>query len=561
MGESPPGAAGDWVVPGYEHERPLGAGATGRVVLARHIESGAAVAIKYLDTRSAALAGIDGGFAEEARILSTLRSPNITALYEYVEGPAGSAIVMELVEGVTLRVLLREEGATGPEAALAVLKGSLLGLAAAHEAGVVHRDYKPDNVLVTPEGASKLVDFGLASRFGATPAAAGTPVYMAPERFSKGPASAASDVYAATATFFECVTGARPYSGTTVIELMAQHNEAPIPDELAPEPLRPLVRAGLAKAPEERPSSAAEFVAELEEIARAAYGEDWEERGQRKLATVVAALPLLLLRGAQAPPAEAATDFALTNLGAGPTGRSQMRRARGPVAATVGILVVALLISLLTKPAASVSAGATVQIATTVTAGGPTPTGPAALPAAAASATPTATAASSQTSTASAGSTAPKQSGGQSTTQPSTGTGTATTSAATSASSTPPTQHSTTAAPPPSLTVDSVQITVLGCQGLTGAYATVQVTSDGKASGTLTFTWFSSPSSSGAHTADGTPTVVSLAQGQTSVKATEMHDFSNAPPAYWGVEVTTDPAAASGNGSSETLYGPNCEIQ
>lgn len=557
MGESPPGAAGDWVVPGYVHERALGAGATGRVVLARHVESGAAVAIKYLDTRSAAMPSADGGFAEEARILSTLRSPNITALYEYVEGPAGSAIVMELVEGVTLRAVLREEGATGPEAALAVLKGSLLGLAAAHEAGIVHRDYKPDNVLVTPEGASKLVDFGLASRFGATPAAAGTPVYMAPERFNSGPASAASDVYAATATFFECVTGARPYAGTTVIELMVQHNEAPIPDELAPEALRPLVRAGLAKAPEDRPSSAAEFVAELEEIARAAYGEDWEERGQRKLATIVAALPLLLLRGEPAPPTEAATDFALTSFGAGPTGGRRLRRARGPVAATVGILVAALLISLLTKPAASVSAaGATVQIATTVTAGGPTSTGTAALPAAAASATSTATATSSPTTTATAGTATSSQSAGQSTSQPSTGT--ATTSGA-SASSAPATQKSTTSAP--SLTVDSVQITGFGCQGRTGAYAIAQVTSDGKASGTLTFTWFSSPSASGAHTTDGTPTVVSLAQGQTTVKATEMHDFSSAPPTYWGVEVTTDPAAASGNGSSETVYGPNCEIQ
>lgn len=540
------------MLPGYLHERVLGAGATGRVVLARHVESGTPVAIKYLIKRSAMLPALNGAFANEARILSTLRSPNVAMLYEYVEGPAGSAIVMELVEGTTLRAVLRAEGATGPEAALTVLKGSLLGLAAAHEAGVVHRDYKPDNVLVSPDGASKLVDFGLATRFGATPAAAGTPVYMAPERFNNGPVSAASDVYAATATFFECITGDRPYSGTTALELMVQHSEAPIPDELAPEPLRPLVRAGLAKAPEDRPSSAAAFVAELDEIARDAYGEDWEERGQRKLATIVAMLPLLLLRGEQAPPAEATTDFALTNLGPGPAGRTLMRKARGPVAATIGILAVALLISLVGKPATSVAAGTAVQVATTVTAGGPTPTGPISSPSAAVAAAVTAsgTAAPGGRNTAAPGTAAASSQGGA-----------APTSGSTAPPTTPATQHSTTAAPPPVLTVDSVQITAFNCQGLTGAYATAEVTSDGKAPGTLTFTWFSSPSSSGAHTPYGTPTVVTLNQGQTDVKATEMHDFSSAPPAYWGVEVTTDPAAASGNGTSETLFGPDCEIQ
>jgi tRNA A-37 threonylcarbamoyl transferase component Bud32 len=561
VAESPSNSAGGWELPGYLHGRVLGAGATGRVVLARHVETGTPVAIKYLIKGSAVVPAFADAFANEARTLSTLRSPNVTRLYEYVEGPAGSAIVMELVEGATLRAVLREEGSTGPEAALAVLKGSLLGLAAAHEAGVVHRDYKPDNVLVTPDGTTKLVDFGLATRFGATPAAAGTPVYMAPERFNSGPASAASDVYAATATFFECVTGARPYSGTTAIELMVQHSEAPIPDELAPEPVRPLVRAGLAKAPEDRPSSAAELVEELEEIARGAYGEDWEERGQRKLATIVASLPLLLLRGEEAPPPSATTDFAITNLGPAPAGKSLAKQARGPVAATVGILFVALLISLTSKPDTPMVVGTTVQVATTVTADGPLPTAP--IPAQAPSAA--AAAKTGPTGTATAGT----ATGGAATVtvasnptvgpspQPSVGV------VATSASTSPPTQPATqtSTTPAPVLTVNSVQITASGCQARTGMNATVEVKSDGKASGTLTFTWFSSPSSSGTHTTYGTPTVVQLAKGQTDVTTTKMDDFSSAPPAYWGVEVTTDPAAASGNRTSATVYGPNCEIQ
>ena len=94
-----------------------------------------------------------------------------------------------------------------------VLKGSLLGLAAAHTLGIVHRDYKPENVLVDTAGNSKLADFGVAIRAGKQASAAGTPLYMAPEQWQGAPASPATDVYAATAVFFECLTGKTPFSG------------------------------------------------------------------------------------------------------------------------------------------------------------------------------------------------------------------------------------------------------------------------------------------------------------------------------------------------------------
>src|ERR1700760_4956881 len=187
------GAAG-WGVPGYTGVKALGSGGFGEVVLARHEESGTRVAIKYLrrdllaDERFAAM------FRAEAAVLAGLDDPHVVRLYEYVESPSGAAIVMELVDGVSLRQILARSGATTPEAALVVLEGSLLGLAAAHARGVVHRDYKPDNVLVDRDGASKLTDFGIAVRAGDRTAAGGTLAYAPPEQFSGGPASPAGDV-------------------------------------------------------------------------------------------------------------------------------------------------------------------------------------------------------------------------------------------------------------------------------------------------------------------------------------------------------------------------------
>ncbi|MFC8720217.1 protein kinase [Kitasatospora sp. NPDC057198] len=318
-----------WELPDYAHGRELGAGASGRVVLARHRATGTPVAVKYLHGDHPDRAA----FRVEAELLAALDSPHVTRLHEYVEGPHGAAIVMELVDGIPLRDLLRAEGGTGPEAALAVLKGSLLGLAAAHRAGVVHRDYKPGNVLVTVDGESKLVDFGIAVRDGAGGTVAGTPAYMAPEQWAGHPASPATDVYAATATFFECLTGAKPYTGTTLMELALQHAEAEIPDTLAPEALRPLIRAGLAKTPEQRPPGAEALVEELEAAAGAAYGADWEERGRKRLAALVALLPLLLPTPTAEGALPGATSYATTVLA------PPRRPFRGRLTATAGAIV------------------------------------------------------------------------------------------------------------------------------------------------------------------------------------------------------------------------------
>ncbi|MCW2865616.1 MAG: serine/threonine protein kinaselike protein [Actinoallomurus sp.] len=304
---------GDWTVPGYRHVRPLGEGASGKVMLAVQEATNAPVAIKYLSEQLRTDELFLSRFRAEARLMADLNDPHIVRFYEYVETPQVAALVMELVEGVTLKDILRSEGATGPEAALLVLKGSLLGLAAAHTAGVVHRDYKPGNVLVGDEGRSKLADFGVAVLAGEEVSASGTPAYMAPEQWTTGSVSAATDVYAATAVFYECLTGRRPYPVKGLWALAAAHRADPIPADHVPPPLRGLVAHGMAKDPLDRPGSADVFLTELEEVALATYGPGWEERGRVRLAAL-AALLAALFPLAGSPPV-AGTALALTRLG------------------------------------------------------------------------------------------------------------------------------------------------------------------------------------------------------------------------------------------------------
>ena len=292
--------AREWDVPGYTGVKTLGSGGFGDVVLARHDASGTQVAIKYLHRQLLADPEFAELFRAEAAVLASLDDPNVVRLYEYVESPAGAAIVMELVDGVSLRDILARQGKTTAEAALVVLQGSLLGLAAAHRRGVVHRDYKPENVLIDGDGVSKLTDFGIAARAGDSPIPAGTLAYAPPEQFTGSPASPATDVYAATATFYECLTGRPPFDGDTAEVLLRQHQAAPVPLEPVPEPLRPLVAAGLAKDPGRRPADGAALVAELRAVAGAAYGPGWEDRGRSGLAAAALLLAALWPSGGPA---------------------------------------------------------------------------------------------------------------------------------------------------------------------------------------------------------------------------------------------------------------------
>ncbi len=289
----------EWKVPGCTELKALGSGGFGDVMLARHDPTGTLVAIKYLRRELLADAEFAQLFRAEAAVLASLDDPNVVRLYEYVESPDGAAIVMELIGGVTLREILTFQGKTTAAAALVVLQGSLLGLAAAHRRGVVHRDYKPENVLVNGDGISKLTDFGIAARAGDHAVPAGTLLYAAPEQMAGAPASPASDVYAATATFYECLTGRPPFHGEAD-DLVRQHRSAPVSLAPVPEPLRPLVAAGMAKDPRDRPADATTFVTEVSAVASGAYGRDWPQRGRSHLSE--AALLLAALWPSGPPP-------------------------------------------------------------------------------------------------------------------------------------------------------------------------------------------------------------------------------------------------------------------
>ncbi|MFI9274938.1 protein kinase [Kitasatospora sp. NPDC052896] len=582
---TPATAGGPWTLPGYTHERELGSGASGRVLLARHDTTGTPVAVKYLSDA----VGDTTAFRTEATLLGDLRSPYVAELYEYVESAHGAAIVMELVDGIALRTLLRQEGATGPEAALAVLKGSLLGLAAAHAAGVVHRDYKPGNVLIAADGSSKLVDFGIAVRSGDTPGIAGTPVYMAPEQWTGAPASPSADVYAATATFFECLTGAKPYSGDTLVELAVQHTEAPIPAELAPEAVRSLIRSGLAKSPADRPQSAAALVEELERVAGAAYGADWEERGRRTLAAVVALLPLLLPSAGGA--AAGSTSLATTTLAGttvAPSGavgavrrRPRLgRRARvltGTVA--VGVLAGTSATIAVADGAAGASGSASVAPAAQVTTllapstdPGTASPSPSASPSASASVSASASAAPSATAAVSPTATAARSAVAVATKSPQpavsspvatvaagpTGSAPAPSASAPPASP-PPAAPSSPAAPPSSAAghVLSVSIDGYGCAGPYGATVSVTVRTDGGAGTALALSWVDGGRGGRADVV-GTQ-VVNLQPGQTQLTGRFTHFFGYGDDApFWGVAVATSPTADAGQGSYQQIPSYLC---
>jgi eukaryotic-like serine/threonine-protein kinase len=209
-------------------------------------------------------------FVGEAKSVARLSQQNVVAVYDQgADGPF-LYLTMEYVPGRTLKQLLRDSGRFSPTTAMEIMAGVLGGLAAAHASGIVHRDVKPENVLVTADGRVKVADFGLAralSVAGHTRAGLliGTVAYVPPEQVTGGTTGPRGDVYSAGVMLFELLTGRLPFTGDTPLSIAYQHVNAdvPAPSALAPDipaPVDQLVLAATSRDPARRPADAGEFL-------------------------------------------------------------------------------------------------------------------------------------------------------------------------------------------------------------------------------------------------------------------------------------------------------------
>lgn len=316
----------------YEIGAELGRGGFGLVLAGRHRRLGRPVAIKVL------VADVSGGdldrFAAEARILASLDHPHVVRLHEYVEAAGLCLLVMEQLAGGTL-VGWRGAGRS-PEASCAIALAVAEALGCAHTAGVLHRDVKPGNVLLTPDGLPKLTDFGIAKLVDGSGGAAsnviGTWAYMAPEQWRAGRLVPATDLYALGGMLYELLTGRPPFPPRMSPQALLRHHltVVPPPPPGVPEPVAAVVLRALAKNVTDRPPTARAFAVELGRAAAAAFGSDWLVRADVPLllsddvldAVRTTASPVInVVRAVAVADPEGSTD-AETPIGPGVTGRA-----------------------------------------------------------------------------------------------------------------------------------------------------------------------------------------------------------------------------------------------
>jgi eukaryotic-like serine/threonine-protein kinase len=260
--------------------RRIDAGGMGEIWEADDTLLGRRVAIKVLAEELAGDPAALRRFRREARATAKLDHPNVIRVFDFVDGEA-PFLVLELLEGETLADRLRRDGALPPLEAARIAAAVADGLDAAHRAGIIHRDIKPGNIMLTAGGGVKVMDFGIAAAWEAHSTTGqqllATAGYAPPERIRGGHASPAGDLYSLGVVLYEMLTGRPPFLADTAEQLLRAHLEA------APRPVRSLVfwvppeiaaacEAALAKDPAARPSSAGALAARLRAAAEAAEG-------------------------------------------------------------------------------------------------------------------------------------------------------------------------------------------------------------------------------------------------------------------------------------------------
>ena len=263
----------------YELLSPLARGGMGQVWRARDRRLGRAVAIKILRSEFTDEPSFRARFRAEAQHAAMMVHPNIASVFDYGEVPADDTgeplayLVMELVEGESLAHLLRREPRLGPELTSSIVRQTAAALAAAHAAGIVHRDVKPGNVLVAPDGTVKITDFGVAWSASSvaltgTGQVIGTAHYLSPEQAQGAKATPASDLYALGAVAYECLAGRRVFDGESSVQVALSHirdQPDPLPPDVPPD-LRALVGRLLAKDPADRYADGASLLAALDRV-------------------------------------------------------------------------------------------------------------------------------------------------------------------------------------------------------------------------------------------------------------------------------------------------------
>ena len=301
----PPGAAPDPPAPSpsrasapsgrrqighYRVQRELGRGGMGAVYLAEHDQTGEKVAIKELLITAAADPTAVQRFLQEGAVMSRLTHPNIVRVRDIIEAGAGHYLALEFIEGGSLRDLLRGRPLPTPQA-FAVMHGLLQALEHAHQHAIVHRDVKPENVMLSRAGEVKVADFGIArltddsatSHATRTGTTVGTPQYMSPEQVTTSKVDHRSDLYSAGIVCYEVFCGRPPFEATAAdgpFTLFAKHVQAPPPPPTVIRPgldaaLEAVILRSLAKRPEDRYQTGAEFDRALTGIADRLCGPGW----------------------------------------------------------------------------------------------------------------------------------------------------------------------------------------------------------------------------------------------------------------------------------------------
>jgi eukaryotic-like serine/threonine-protein kinase len=265
----------------YRLDERIATGGMGDVWRGTDVVLGRVVAVKVLKPAMLSDPEFAARFYGEARMMAAFRHPGVVEVYDYAGGGDGrdeddcAYLVMAYVEGEPLSARLKEAGHLSVTETMSIVAQTAEALHAAHLHGTVHRDVKPGNLIVKPNGTVILVDFGVARSAQVTSmtglnAIVGTALYMAPEQVAKGDVTPATDIYALGAVAYHCITGVPPFDGDNALQVALRHLEdepEPLPPDV-PEPVRALVTRAMAKHPADRFASAAEMGAAALEATR-----------------------------------------------------------------------------------------------------------------------------------------------------------------------------------------------------------------------------------------------------------------------------------------------------